>query len=406
MKKIPLHYQIFIAIGLSILLGLLLPSYSVYFAWMGDIFLRALKMIAIPLIITSLISGVSQLGSNLSELRRVGMKTIFYYVMTSLLAITTGLVLFNIFSPGKGIDLDGLLDKIGKSVEEQDSLYQTLLNIIPENIFLALTTNNMLAIIFFSLLFGIFINRVETKYTTILSGFFKSAFEVLMKITLFIIKFAPFGVFGLIYKVVSHETDIANYFAELGKFALIVLAGLVIHFTIILPLLLYLIGGIHPVKHIQNMSKALLTAFSTASSNATLPVTIECVEHEAGVTKKISQFTLPIGATINMDGTALYELAVAMFVAQAIGEFELTFTKQLILVITALLASIGTAGVPMASVVAMTIVFAAVGLPVEAIAIIFPVDRILDMFRTTVNVWSDSCAAVIIAKSEGELLRE
>jgi proton glutamate symport protein len=405
MKKIPLHYQIFAAIILSIIFGLLLPSYSKYFEWMGDIFLRALKMIAIPLIITSLISGVSQLGSNLSEFRRVGFKTISYYIITSLLAITTGLLLFNIFSPGKGIQLDTLLDKIDTNIENHKSLYDTLIEIVPDNIFVALTTNNMLAIIFFSLLFGVFINSVDKKYTATLSDFFKSAFEVLMKITLFIIKFAPLGVFGLIYKVVSSESDITNYFTELGKFALIVLGGLIIHFLITLPLLLYFIGGVHPFKHIQNMSKALLTAFSTASSNATLPVTIECVEHEAGVTNKISQFTLPIGATINMDGTALYELAVAMFVAQAMGNFDLTLTKQLIMVVTALLASIGTAGVPMASVVAMTIVFAAVGLPVEAIAIIFPVDRILDMFRTTVNVWSDSCAAVIIAKSEGEIVK-
>ena len=404
MRKFPLHYQIFVAIALSIVFGLILPSYSVYFEWMGDIFLRALKMIAIPLIATSLISGVSQLGSNLSEFRRIGLKTILYYLSTSFLAITTGLILFNIFNPGKGVNLDFLLHKIDKEIVQPKSLYDTLIEIIPENIFSAFTNNNTLAIIFFSLLFGVFITQVKAEYTATLSNFFKSAFEVLMKITLFIIKFAPLGVFGLIYKVVANETHITDYFTELGKFALIVLAGLIIHFGIILPLILYLIGKINPFKHIKNMSKALLTAFSTASSNATLPVTIECVEDESGVSEKVSQFTLPMGATINMDGTALYELAVAMFVAQASADFDLTFTKQIIMVVTALLASIGTAGVPMASVVAMTIVFSAIGLPIEAIAVIFPVDRILDMFRTTVNVWSDSCGAVLIAKSEGEKL--
>jgi len=225
-----------------------------------------------------------------------------------------------------------------------------------------------------------------------------------MKITLFIIRFAPLGIFGIVSKVVAEQTDLSGLAMRLGKFMLVVVAGLAIHSLFTLPLILRFVGKVNPVKHIKAVGVALLTAFSTASSNATLPLTMESVENNAGVSNKISSFTLPLGATINMDGTALYELVVVGFVAQLYG-IDLSITQQLIVVLTALLSSIGTAGVPMASYVTMTIIFTAIGLPFEAIALILPIDRPLDMLRTATNVFGDTCGAITVAASEGEKLK-
>lgn len=396
--KLALHWQIFIGIILAVLYGLLLPDQIKFVSWLGVIFIKALQMIVVPLVLTSLINGVTNIGSE-GNLGRIGLKTIIYYMATSLIAILTGLLLVNWIKPGVGI-ITG-----NESIHlEKNSIVDTFINIVPENIFKAIAEGNMLSIIFFAILFGFFITKLNSKHKEILTGFFSATFEVMMKLTLFVIKFAPLGIFGLVAKVVSEQKDILNLLESLGLFMIMVLAGLFIHGLGTLPVIVKTIGKINPVKHFKIMATPLITAFSTASSNATLPLTMEAVENNSGVSNKITSFTLPLGATINMDGTALYELAVAGFVAQAYN-IHLSFTGQFIMVVTALLASIGTAGIPMASLVTMTIIFSAVGLPMEGIALILPVDRILDMFRTSVNVWSDSCGAVIIAKSEGEKLK-
>jgi proton glutamate symport protein len=236
-----------------------------------------------------------------------------------------------------------------------------------------------------------------------LTNVFDAVFETMMKITLWVIRFAPLGVMGIVAEVVSEQDNLLQLIGSLGKFAGVVVISLGVHFFVTLPILLFLLGKTNPVKHYQSMFSVILTAFSTASSNATLPLTLETVEEKSGVSNKVASFTLPLGATINMDGTALYELVVAGFVAQLYG-IELSITQQFIMVSTALLASIGTAGIPMASFVTMTIVFTSVGLPLEAMLIVMPVDRPLDMLRTATNVFSDSCGSVIIAKSEGEKL--
>ena len=372
-----------------------------YISWMGDVFLRLLKMLIIPLILSSIISGVTNIGSG-ENLGRLGLKTFSYYIATSLLAITTGLVLVNILKPGIGADLN-LSENVEGLVDMQKSLGETLIEIVPDNLFHAMANADMLSIIFFAIVFGFFITRTAKKYRAFLTDFFNSVFETMMKITLFVIKLTPIGIFGIVAKVVADQDDLIGLMSRMGLYMGTVILALSFHAFVTLPLIVRFIGKSKPYRHLSYMSTPLLTAFSTSSSGATLPLTINTVEQKSGVSNKISSFTLPLGATINMDGTALYECVAAMFIAQAYG-VDLTFLEQFVILITALLASIGAAAIPMAGLVMITVILSAAGLPLEGVGLILAVDRILDMFRTATNVWSDSCGAVIIAKSEGEQL--
>ena len=401
MKNLALYWQILIAFALSVLYGLFFSEHVHLVAWMGDIFIKALKMIIIPLIFTSIISGIANVGSG-DNLGRLGFKTIAYYLSTSTAALFTGLVIVNIFKPGVGADL-GFANQVEGLGVAKESFGSTLLNIVPDNLFVAMVENQMLSIIFFAILMGFFITKTKEKSQIILLGFFDSLFELIMKITLFVIRFTPYGIFGIVAKQIAENNDLGELFSRLGLFMLVVILALFIHAFIVLPIVLKTIGRVSPIKHFNAMRTPLITAFSTSSSNATLPLTMNAVKKNSGVSTKISSFTLPLGATVNMDGTALYELVAAMFIAQAYG-IELTFTEQIIGVLTGLLASIGAAGIPMAGLVMISVVLSAMGLPLEGVGLILAVDRLLDMFRTTVNVWSDSCGAVIIAKSEGEKL--
>ncbi len=377
-----------------------------YVEWMGIIFLRALKMIIIPLILASVISGVTNIGSA-NNLGRLGLKTILYYLTTSTIAILTGLFLVNIIKPGNSITPDNFKPEETFSMGSH-SLSQTIMKIIPENIFQAFANQNTLAIIFFAILFGFFITRVETKHRAIMTQFFNAFFEVMMKITLFIIRFTPLGIFGLVAVTVAEQAGDIERITEiakgLGLYTITVLTALFVHNFITLPVIVKVIGKSKPFKYMKKMQAALITAFSTASSGATLSLTINSAKNKAGVSNKISGFTLPLGATINMDGTALYECVAVIFIAQAYG-FDLSISEQVIIVITALLASIGAAAIPMAGLIMISIILTAVDLPLAGISLILPVDRILDMFRTSTNVWSDACGAVVIAKSEGETLK-
>lgn len=401
MKKIALYWQILIAFVLAIVYGIVFKDQVSYVSWMGDVFLKGLKMIIIPLILSSIISGVANIG-DASNLGRLGIKTFSYYIVTSTLALLTGLVLVNVFKPGVGADL-GFEKEVEGLAVAKESFGDTLINIIPENVFQAMAENKMLSIIFFAILFGFFITQTAAKHKTILSDFFNSLFDVMMKLTLFIIKFTPIGIFGIVAKVVAEQENLGELFSRLGLYMIVVLLALAIHAGFTLPLLLRFFGKANPIKHFKAMREPLLTAFSTSSSSATLPLTMEAIENKSGVSNSITSFTLPLGATVNMDGTALYELVAAIFIAQAYG-IDLSIGQQIIVVFTGLLASIGAAGIPMAGLVMISVVLSAVGLPLEGIGLILAVDRILDMFRTSVNVWSDSCGAVIIAKSEGENL--
>jgi len=406
MLKLKLHWQILIAFLIAIILGISIPEHSGYVRWLGDLFLRALKMIIVPLVFSSIVSGVANLGGT-GSLGRLGIKTISYYITTSVFAILTGLLLVDIIKPGVGANLGFRMD-VPELTSSTGSLGDIIMRMIPTNIFDALASADMLAIIFFAIMIGFFIPRVQSEYSDFMIKIFNAIFEVMMKLTSFIIKFAPLGILGIVTGVVADQaadkTKLISMMQHLGIYMITVLGGLSIHFFITLPLLVKFIGKVNPVNHFKAMSLPIITAFSTSSSSATLPLTIDAVENNVGVSNKISSFVLPLGATINMDGTALYECVAAMFIAQAYG-IELGFVQQLIVVVTALLASIGAAGIPMAGLVMMSVVLTAVGLPLEGVGLILAVDRILDMCRTTVNVFSDSCGTVVIAKSEGETLK-
>jgi len=404
--SLPLHYQILIALIAGGFFGYWFPSATIYTNWAGDLFLRALNMIIVPLILFSISSGVASVGGS-SNLGRLGLKTLGFYVISTLVAIVTGFFFVSVIKPGTGAELGFTVDVENISAAT-DNFGQTLIKIIPSNIFEALVQGQMLAIIFFAVLFGFFLTRINEKPRVLLTDIIQSVLDVIMKITLFIIKFTPIGIFSITAKVISQQVlagnDVGEVISRLGLYFLTVLAGLFFHAFITLPLAVKILGRARPFRHFRNMLTPLLTAFSTSSSSATLPLTMEAVQDKDGVSTKIASFTLPLGATINMNGTALYECVAVMFIAQAYG-VDLTFGQQIVVIFTALLAAIGSSGIPMAGLIMMAVVLKAVGLPLEGIGLVLAVDRILDMFRTAVNVYGDTCAAVIIAKSEGEELQ-
>jgi len=411
MKTPALHWQILISLILAVTVGLLFPDKNYispevnpvlpYITWMGVVFLRLLKMLIIPLIFFSIINGVTNIGSA-AGLGKMGAKVFLFYISTSVLAILTGLILVNIIKPGIGTETD-ILNTTEDLAFQVVPLSETLLNMIPDNIIAAMANGNLVSIILFALLFGFFITRLNEPAKSKMANTFEVLFEVMMKMTSFVIKLTPIGIFGIVAGIVAAQSDILEVGRTMGLYMLTVAAGLLFHMLVVLPLIVKIVAKENPYKHFRNMGDVLLTAFSTSSSSATLPLTMDAVNTRSGVSKKVSNFTLPLGATINMDGTALYECVAALFIAQAYG-VELGIAEQATVVITALLASVGAAGIPMAGLVMISIVLSAVGLPLEGVGLIIAVDRLLDMLRTTVNVWSDSCGAVVIAKSEKESL--
>ncbi|MBT8442544.1 MAG: dicarboxylate/amino acid:cation symporter [Gammaproteobacteria bacterium] len=417
--RLALHWQILIAIGLAAIVGTIagdtagiggVTFYSV-FDFVGTMFINALKMLIVPLITSSIIVGVAGIGSS-GDLGKLGGKTLLFYAMTTLLAILVGLALVNLFTPGliNGVpardvlalnaDTSDVLSKVGG--KGAGDVVEIFLRMVPPNIVRAAADGQMLGMIFFSLLFGYFMTRIDTALSEPIFTFWSAVFQVMMKMTEWVMLFAPIGVFGLVAKVVAKTGfDAAG---PLLVFALVVILSLAFHALVTLPLLLRWIGRVSILPTMQAMFPAMLTAFSTASSSATLPVTMDCLEKEAGVSNRISSFVLPLGATVNMNGTALYECVAAIFLAQAYG-LDLTFGVQFSIVVIALVTSIGVAGIPSASLVAIAIILAAVGLPVEAIAVLFVFDRVLDMARTSVNVLGDATCAIIVARLEGEKTR-
>jgi len=416
MPKLKLHWQVFIALLLALFVGSLtakdttLFGVSLYglFDLIGSLFLNALKMLVVPLIASALVCGMASIGSG-AALGRLGQKAVAYYLTTTLLAVLVGLIMVNLTTPGIvngqpakaiiGLSADSASVSASLAGKSSADLAQIFVRMVPDNIVAAAADTNMLGLIFFFLLFGFFMTKVPGRNGEILLGFWRGVFEVMMLITHWVMKFSPIGVFALVAKVVMTAGLAA--LQPLLVFFFTVLIGLAIHFFLVLPGLIFFIGGINPIPHYRAMAPALLSAFSTASSVATLPLTLQCVEKNAGVSNRVSSFVVPLGATVNMDGTALYECVAVMFIAQAYG-LELGFGVQFTIVLLALLTSIGVAGIPAASLVAIVIILAALGLPAEAIGLILAVDRLLDMCRTTVNVFSDSCGAVVIGRLEGE----
>lgn len=417
MGRLALHWQILIALGAGLVLGVLLDLLAKQGVLSADVveraaavgrgagklFLALLSMLVVPLIFSSLVTGVTKVP-DMKGLRRMSFWVFGYYITTSLLAITVGLILVNLIGPGRGLDYADLAaaaaaggakaPQVAPTVGSGlSALWDVLFRMVPENVLAAASNNRLiLSVIFFALLFGVFIKRLGGEHATLLSRFFEAFFEVMMRMTSWVISLAPYGIFGFVLALgASGGLGIAG---DLGLYMLTVAAALAVHACVTLPLILWIFGRRSPIEYLQAMSPALVTAFSTASSNATLPLTMKCVEERAGVSNRVGSFTLPLGATINMDGTALYEAIAVLFISQTLT--ELTPVQQVVVALTALLASIGAAGIPHAGTVMMVIVLNAVGLPSDAVIVILAVDRILDMMRTTVNVWSDCCGAAVV----------
>jgi len=396
--KLKVHTQILIAIVLAVVVGLVLGDRTAHIKIVGDIFIRLLKAVIIPLILASMVAGIVSLG-DVRKLGRIGLKTLVYYMATTTLAVAVGLVLVNLVKPGTGVDMGAgaMPETTGGEVPSVVSIIE---DIVPANLFDAMAKDKVLSVIFFALLLGVAISSLgeQGKPLVVL---FEAFNAVMMKITGWIMRLAPFGVFALMAHTIG--TMGLAVIKPLALYMTTVTLGLALHACITLPLLLRIIGKYSPVKFIRDMFSAIATAFSTASSAATLPITMDCVQENTGVSNKISSFVLPLGATVNMDGTALYEAVAAMFIAQAYG-VDLHLGQQLIIMLTATLASIGAAAIPGAGLVTMVIVLKAVNLPLEGLAMILAVDRLLDMLRTAVNVWGDACGAVVVARLEGEQL--
>jgi Na+/H+-dicarboxylate symporter len=398
-----LHYQILVAMLVGVACGLLGGETAAgWLGWMGTIFVRLLRMVIVPLIFTSIVSGVSAVGGG-RALGRLGARTFAWYVSTSMFAILTGLVLVNLIRPGVGADLGSAASAELPVIETPSNLGEIFIRMIPTNPVSAMASGDMLATIFFALLVGVAITRLPESRSQRLRGWFEDLFEMMMVLTGGVIRLAPLGVLGLMTKAVAASG--LGAFGALGLYALTILAGLAVHILFTLPLLIRTVGGMSPVTHYRNMGEALLMAFSTSSSSATLPVTMRCVEKKVGASNRVTSFVLPMGATINMDGTALYECVGVIFISQVLG-FELGFLAQATIVITALLASIGAAGIPSAGLVMIFVVTESVGLTGPEVALIvgamLAIDRPLDMLRTVTNVLSDASGAAVIARRDGE----
>jgi len=397
------HRQLlYIIIGavLGIILGTLWPAWAVKTGVLGDLFLNALKMMVLPLITTSIVVGVTNLGDS-RTLGTIGIKTILYYTLTTGVAVVIGMVVVNIIQPGVGGE--GFAGELPEAIRDKKSfsILDTIVGMIHPNLFQAAVEFKILPIIVVAILFGIALVSLKEKGKPVVD-FVTSLNEAVMTIVLWIIVLAPVGIFGLIAHrlgVTGGGAAVLDLIVQLGKYSAAVVIGLAVHGFIFLPLILFFFSRRNPFTYLMHMAKALLTAFATASSSATLPVTMECATLEAKVSNRTTSVVLPLGATVNMDGTALYEAVAAIFIAQTYG-ITLGMGEQLTIVLTATLASIGAAGIPEAGLVTMIVVLQSVGLPVEGIGLILAIDWILDRFRTTVNVWGDAIGSAVIDASE------
>src|SRR5699024_10380881 len=389
--------QILIAFVIAIILGIIFGESIKVLQPLGDLFLRLIKLIIAPLILSTLIIGVASIGDPKS-LGRYGIKTVSYYLITTAIAILIGIGVAYAISPGKNLSLD-VSPTEEVDVEESEGFIQTFLNIVPENPFEALTDGNVLQIIFFSILIGLAITLIGKKADPVYH-FFDSFSEIMFWITGIIMRFAPIGVLGLVYPIIGEYG--ASVLLPLMKIILAVGIACILHAVLVYSSAVKTFANMNPLKYLKGIGPAAIVAFSTASSAGTLPVTIKNTQENLGVSNKVSSFVLPLGATINMDGTAIYQGVAVIFISQFYS-LDLSFMQLVTVVITTVLASVGTAGVPGAGMIMLAMVLSSIGLPLEGIALIAGVDRILDMFRTTVNIVGDASAAVVVAGSENEL---
>ncbi|MDA9630471.1 dicarboxylate/amino acid:cation symporter [Flavobacteriaceae bacterium] len=419
MKKLALHWKILIGMALGVVSGIILSLIEGgdtfignYIKPFGTIFINLLKLIAVPLILASLIKGISDL-KDISKLSQMGGRTIVTYLITTLTAVTIGLILVNVIQPGKSISTDTRLElveayssdtkekQVAAAKQQESGPLQALVDVVPSNIFLAASNNrNMLQVIFFALFFGIGMILLPEKKVKPVKKFFDSFNDIILKLIDLIMLAAPYGVFALLAALVV-EAPSLELFQALALYAITLLLGLALMIVVYI-IIVRVFTNKKASFFVKGIAPAQLLAFSTSSSAATLPVTMECVEENLGVDKEVASFVLPIGATINMDGTSVYQGVAAVFIAQAFG-LDLSLSAQLGIVLTATLASIGTAAVPSAGIVMLVIVLAQAGIPEAGLALIFAIDRPLDMCRTIVNVTGDAAVSMIVGKSIGKL---
>ena len=401
MKKFPLYLQILVALVLGILAGTFLPESTRYYSWIGTLFMNALCMLIVPIILFSVSLSVADIrAGGTGGLKRIGTKTVLWYVLTMLLAIVTGLLLVRLIQPGRGITVaPGEVPDLVTSTTVQDIIS----GFIPSNIFYAFAHNNTIPVIFLALVLGIAVPTLSDKSRGVLTDFMRAGYELTMKVTRVVISLAPIGIFAIVAGQFALIENVLLMLRNMLLYVVTVAAGLLIHSLITLPILLRVVGKVRPWAHLRNMSLPMVTAFSTASSGATIPMTLEAVEKKDGVSRRIADFVISLGATVNMNGAALLECVAVIFIAQVYG-IELTLVQMITISFLSLICAIGSAGIPMSAMVMMAIILSAVGLPVEGIGLVIGVDRILDMCRTAVNVYGDTCIAVLVAKSEKENL--
>ncbi len=400
-----LLYFILTGVVLGLLSGWFFGTAMSSVAWMGTLFLNALKMLVIPLIISSLIVGVAGLG-DVTKMGRTGGITIVYYMVTTGISVVLGLIFVNLLQPGVGVVLDAEAPEAAHA-KKDTSFVDILLSVFSPNLVHSMAEMDVLPLIVFSLVFGGVLTTLGEKGHSVIE-FFETVNEAIMKMVHLVLYLAPFGIFGLIASKLGAAGGGDAFFHELlkiGKFAMTVLLALGVHAFIVLPFILWRFTGRNPWQYMKNVIEALTTAFSTASSSATLPVTMECAEEQNKVSRRMVQFVLPIGATVNMDGTALYEAVAAMFIAQMMG-VPLDPMQQFIIFLTATLAAIGAAGIPEAGLVTMVIVLQSVGLPLDGIGMLLAIDWFLDRCRTTVNVWGDSVGVAVVESLDNNTQKE
>jgi len=405
LKKIPLHTKIFIGLVLGVVVGLVFGEKATVIEPVGTIFLRLITMIVVPLVLVSLMLGTASLG-DIRKLGRIGIKTIVYFTLTTMIAISIGLVLANIVKPGTGLNEDVKAElyksyesgaQVGiERMEEKPSLKEILIDIVPTNPVKALIEGNMLQVIFLGLLFGLILTLIKKEKAGFLIQFFDGVNDVIIQVVHIAMKLAPYGVLALIAAVIGQYG--VNILVTLLKYSLVVVGGLVLYTFSMNSLTIAFLGRMNPLRFYKAVKEAMIIAFSTSSSNAALPVSLECVEH-IGVSREYSSFVIPLGATINMDGTALYQGVAAVFIAQIYG-IPLGITDQITIVLMATLASVGAAGVPAAGIITLAMVLKQIGIPLEGIALILGVDRFLDMCRTTTNIIGDMACSVVIKETE------
>ncbi|MBN2104739.1 dicarboxylate/amino acid:cation symporter [bacterium] len=423
-KNLDLQWQILIGIGAGLILGIVLNQTAAsgvsegpidvtktVFQLGGEIFIRLLQMLIIPLVFASIFMSIVNLG-NIRELKEIGLNTVVYYLATTALAVLVGIILVNLIHPGRGFDsatVSALKETmevpehvIREGVGQRSSILiilETFVHMIPTNPVKAMVNADILQVIFFTIFIAV-VTALLGKSSEPFIRVIESLDRIMTRSIILIMKIAPYCIFFL---VATLMTDLGfQAIIALGKYAMTVLIGLIIHACITLPLLVFLIGRYNPYRLFKAMLPAILTAWSTASSIATLPITLDCLEKKAGVHRKIGNFVLPLGATVNMDGTALYESVAVIFIAELLG-FPLSLGTQMIIFITATLAAIGAAAIPGAGLVTMGIVLTAAGLPLEGIGLILAIDRILDQFRTAVNVWGDASGGIVIGRLDNSI---